>query len=369
MAIGQSIQFAKLKELYLDPKNPRLGRHAVQEGLSQDQILDKMKDWTLEEIAVSFAESGFWTQEALVVVDEQISGAKKKVVIEGNRRLATLKLLASARAGHPLNDTWKEIAKSIPEDAWNKLLEVPYVQADSRAEVSAYLGFRHVTGIKEWQPAEKAEFIAHLIDDHKLTYEQVRRRIGSRTPTVRQNYLSYRVLLQMEEREDIDIDKVEDRFSVLYLSLRTQGVQKYLQIDIEAEPKRGLRPVPKKKLQELSNFALWLFGDDKTLPIVKDSRYTDKFGQILESPKAVEYLETTQRPNFDQAFRIAGGDAAQAVQHLLDAAFSTEEALKTVHHHKKSRDVIEAVERLGRDVFQLLSNFPSVQKELMAGDA
>ena len=32
-----------------------------------------------------------------------------------------------------------------------------------------------------------------------MTYQEVMRKIGSKTPTVRQNYISYRLLLQMED--------------------------------------------------------------------------------------------------------------------------------------------------------------------------
>ena len=63
---------------------------------------------------------------------------------------------------------------------------------------------------------------------------------------------------------------------MLYLSLRTVGVQKYLQVDIEADPNKAKRPVPKEQLQHLANFALWLFGNDETPPIVKESRQVDK---------------------------------------------------------------------------------------------
>ena len=368
MAIGQTIKYEDLGALFLDAENPRLGRQAIAEGLSQSAILKRMEDWTLNELAVSFAESGFWTQEALVAMKQAVGNKTRLVVVEGNRRLAALKLLARAKEGKPLDSRWRKIAALISAGDWKKLQRVPYVLADSRAEVQSYLGFRHVTGIKEWEPAEKAEFIARLIDDTQLTYEQVRMRIGSKTPTVRQNYLSYKILLQMEQRDDISIKKVEDRFSVLYLSLRTRGVQQYLQIDIEASPKRGLKPVPKKRLAQLSSFALWLFGNEEQLPLVRDSRETDRFGQILESPKAVKYLETTTKPRFDRAFQIAGGDEAQAAQHVEDAAFATEAALMTIHLHKNSARVKSAVERLGLDVVQLLEVFPAIRDGVLSED-
>ena len=52
------IQYARVDALLLDPKNPRLGRHNVEKNLSQDDVLDLMKDWTLDELATSFLEMG-----------------------------------------------------------------------------------------------------------------------------------------------------------------------------------------------------------------------------------------------------------------------------------------------------------------------
>src|ERR1035438_4610185 len=42
-----------------------------------------------------------------------------------------------------------------------------------------------------------------LVGMDKMTYDQVMRQIGSKTPAVRQNYITYRLLLQMEGDEAI----------------------------------------------------------------------------------------------------------------------------------------------------------------------
>jgi len=55
-----AIELLKVDDLLLDPKNPRLGREHTKSALSQSTILDLMKDWTLDELAVSFIESGYW---------------------------------------------------------------------------------------------------------------------------------------------------------------------------------------------------------------------------------------------------------------------------------------------------------------------
>ena len=82
--------------------------------------------------------------------------------------------------------------------------ELPYFVAESRDDIAAYLGFRHVTGIKEWPPAEKAEFITKLIEEHGLSYRDVAKQIGSRTDVVRQNYVAFKILLQLETTLDKD---------------------------------------------------------------------------------------------------------------------------------------------------------------------
>ncbi len=365
MAISTKLLYAKLDELYLDPMNPRLGRNNTGPDVSQAKVLDLMKDWTLDELAVSFLEGGgFWTHEALLVAKEKLYGKTRLVVIEGNRRLAALKLLYGALHGKPDSQKWREIARGAKPSP-SLFTEIPYLEVDSRRDVEAFLGFRHVTGIKQWDPAEKAEFIAKLIDERGMDYVEVMRKIGSNTKTVRQNYISYRLLLQIEDSVgNIPEENLEERFSVMYLSLRTHGAQKYLHIDIQADPDKAKSPVPKKYLDALANFALWLFGDDKRGPLFTDSRQVDNFGRILESDKAVQYIERTDNPSFEVALRTAGGDEPEVIKLIEMAADNIELALTRVHHYTKSKKLQFAVERLGADSYQLLRIFPTIRESL-----
>lgn len=363
MLAAPRILYASVDNLYLDPTNPRLGRRLASPTLPQSKVLDAMKDWTLDELATSFLESGFWPQEALLVVEEELYGKKQLVVIEGNRRLAALKLLQRAVKGDPSSLKWRELVEGQkPQKDFFE--NIPYIKVDSRNKVAAYLGFRHVTGIKEWKPAEKAQYIAKLIEEDNLSYDDVRRKIGSKTPTVRQHYISYRLLLQMDEHDEIDIDRVEDKFSVLYLSLRTTGAQQYLNIDIKASPDDAKSPVPKEHLDNLSRFALWLFGDKKKEPLFTDSRYVDSFGKILESSEAIEYLERSENPRFELAFRKAGLGEESILEYVNIAGDNIQLALQEAHVHRRSSRLEKAVKRLSIDVLQLASIFPSVKEEL-----
>lgn len=356
------IKYAKLDELFLDPLNPRLGRNLAKPNTKQDRILEVMSDWTLDELAVSFIESGFWPQEALIVVEEQIYGQTNLVVVEGNRRLAALKKLRQAIDGTAREKKWRELAASADNLPANFFDQIPYIKVPNRRAVSAFLGFRHVTGIKEWDPAEKAQFIAGLIEHEGLSYEEVMRKIGSKTPTVRSLYIAYRLLLQLEDAEGVAIDKIEDKFSVLYLSLRTAGVQKYLGIDIKAEPKEAQFPVAQGDEKNLINYATWMFGDEKKPPLFSDSRNIDKFGRMLLSSDAVSYLESSENPNFEFALKKAGGDTEEVVSLLSQAADSVEIAFSTLHMHQEDKEVIGIAKRLAFHLVQITNIFPELKK-------
>ena len=72
MAVHNKIEYEKAENLFLDQKNPRLGRHNVDKALGQDEILKLMQKYTLDELVVSIAHSGFWPQEAVIVVEDKV---------------------------------------------------------------------------------------------------------------------------------------------------------------------------------------------------------------------------------------------------------------------------------------------------------
>ena len=372
MAISKELKYAKLDELYLDAKNPRLGRHDSEGDLSQEDILGLMHSWVLDELAVSYLDSGFWTHEALLVVEEILYGQPHLVVVEGNRRLAALRYLYAALhgeqvAGKRLSKKWSSLVEDgdVPAELFN---QIPYIRVDSREDVESFLGFRHVTGIKQWRTEQKAQYIAKLIEQG-MRYEQVMRKIGSKTPTVQRHYISYQLLLQMENSlEDFSFADARGRFSVMSLSLRTQGVQTYLDIDILADEQAAKTPVPKTHLDALADFALWLFGNrngpEKRSPLFTDSRRVNDFGTILEDSVAVKYLKEDTNPDFEYAFQLAGGDKSNIVQRLTEAANNVELVLSRVQHYKDSEDIQKEIKRLGIDVETLLNVFPSIRQEL-----
>ena len=319
MAVHQEIEWATVDDLQLDAKNPRLGKKFIESNPGPEEILARLAAWNLEEVALSFLESGFWIQEALMTVREN----DQLIVVEGNRRLAAIKLLKRAYENSAgVRPRFIAMAREFPrpEQLFNR---IPYILADNRQDISAYLGYRHVTGIKEWKPAEKAEFIAHLIDGEGLTYDQVRRRIGSRAPAVRQNYITYKILRQAGEvGQDVDADKLEERFSVVYRSLNNTAVQNYLKVNLHAEPGGAGHRSPWKPSEISKIFRdgyLELRMPDHFSQILRD---IDKFAALLDNDKARDYLETHPKPSMRVAIELGADDSENLIQLLTDASNS-----------------------------------------------
>ena len=99
---------------------------------------------------------------------------------------------------------------------------------------------------------------------------------------------------------------MENRFSVLFLSLREAGVQDFLGVNIRAEPEDARTPVPTENFDELSEFGRWLFGTEDRGPIFTDSREVGNFARILSSAEAVEYLRSSPNFSFELALQKAG---------------------------------------------------------------
>ena len=354
--MSAEIEYAPLDEFRLDPRNPRLGMWREDDPiLPQEEIYERMRDWTLHELATSFLESGFWVHEAVLCVRENLDGEEALVVVEGNRRIAALIRLKRTYAGEEQSRTWMDLmgGSDYPEDLFTR---VPYMRLSTRNEADAFLGFRHVTGIKEWRPPEKARFIAKLVESG-MSYRQVMRKIGSQTPVVERNYIAHCIFEQMERTQEVNAEKVKDRFSVLFLSLRAAAVREFLGI----EGKFGIKPnnvipvIDAAHTENLRDYTVWLFGDKDHLPVVTDSRDVDRFARVLDSENALEYLRSVDNPDLDRAFNIAGGNIEDLRELVRSAVIRLREALSTLYLHRAdeklreiARELVEATKEISR---------------------
>ncbi len=253
-----------VRELKLDPKNPRLAsEHLTIED--QDEITRLL--WTeraVNELVDSIAASGYWPHEELFAAHE--SG--HLVVIEGNRRLAAVKLLTDDALCQRLK------IGTIPKlsAADRKKLENLPVVVCKRSDVWEYIGFKHVNGPQDWDSIAKAEYIARVHNDYKIELSEIAKTIGDRHDTVRRLYRGLMVLRQAEQSGQFDVeDRYNTRFaySHLWTGLGYENIQTFL--GITPDKSFAPNPVPKPNLNKLGELCLWLYGSkkDSREPVVR----------------------------------------------------------------------------------------------------
>jgi hypothetical protein len=253
--------------------------------------------YDLEELGWSMVEHGYFDEEPLLVVQPE-STSDKRIVVEGNRRLATLKLLSDSQArlyvGKPVWDTIADAAAEKGRD----LTRVPVREYHTRQELIEYLGFRHVSGLMQWEAEAKARFVYQLISDYGHDFGEVARTIGSRSDAIRRQFIAWGALEQAR-RAGVDVSQAIRRFGVLYRALQNPNTRKFLGlngwIDGTREMREPLDPGGTERFGELLGF---IFGPDR---VIKESRRLDDLGKALSEPVALGVLR--QERDVDTALR------------------------------------------------------------------
>lgn len=264
--VDLNVKQIPVSSLLLDTKNPRLS--GKDDDLSQETLLRVLwREMAVDEIAYSIAENGFFPHEYLFA---EKKGKSEFVVIEGNRRLAAVKLL--------LHDTLRRTvgATDLPKISAKRrgeLAALPVIEC-RRQDIWQYVGFKHVNGPQAWESFSKAEYIAWVHNELRVPLDKVAKHIGDQHSTV--NRL-YRALMALRQAESGGAFSRDDRwkrhfsFSHLYTGLDYPGTQKFLGISKGDKSFQTSKPVPKSKTNNLVEFCEWLFGSKSKnkQPVVK----------------------------------------------------------------------------------------------------
>jgi hypothetical protein len=274
-------------ELFLDPKNPRLADMA--HTGTQASILRVMEqEFDLQPLIDSMYRNGYFWEEPLVAVSESLAEFKNKevlVVIEGNRRLAALKII------HHNPDIYSDAT------ARNRLRKVPVIERGERKETLAFVGFRHITGIIPWESAAKAQY-AHNLVKRGLKLDQIAQTIGDKTRDIARWVRTQSLVERAHDQGLTEGDAAKNfYFSYLLTSTDAPGTKRWLQIDSDEET--GL--VTKVNAERLEELWFWLYGSKsrEVAPVVPESRQIHKLNKVIASSRAVQELQKTG--NLDRA--------------------------------------------------------------------
>ena len=298
--------------LHLDPKNPRIQQ--VGEGLDEQRILEILwREYSVEEVALSIAQNGYFNHEPLFAAEE----GGRLVVVEGNRRLAAVRILRDPQLREQLNAT---SLPAISDRRADDLSQLPVIRC-RRDEVWQYIGFKHVNGPQPWNSFAKAEYIAWVRNEVGTDLGDIARTIGDTHSTVARLYRAYMALKQAESAGVYDRERRTRKhfsFSHLYTGLDYKGIREFTEIADLDPPKE--KPIPKSRMKEFGELCVWLWGDksrDKQALIRSQNPHLRQLDEALLDPDGLVAIRAGY--GLQHSVDVARGDTALFREALLNA--------------------------------------------------
>ena len=270
--------------LQFDPENPRLP--FVEDRADEGKVLEWMlSDGTIIELMGSIGEQNYFIGEPLLVTPDRNSD--NLIVVEGNRRLAAVKLLLNPN----LAPTRKRTVSEVSEKAQYRPSELPTITFPERNLILDYLGYRHITGVKEWDPLAKARYLEQLY--RKLTEEtkaeklrSVAKTIGSRADYVSRLLTGLAIYDEIAEEDFFGLEGVNERsvkFSLLTTAINYSNVADFL--DVETGD-FDLESINKNHLEELTGWMFEKTRENRTR--LGESRNLSELSSVLGDERALE---------------------------------------------------------------------------------
>lgn len=289
----------KVDQLIFDPLNPRLP--TSKEGASETEVLEYMiLNEKVTDLMLSISEQGYFDGEPLLVVEsKQHKGSYE--VVEGNRRLAALKLL---------NDPSKaprkeELIKEIVNAANQRPEQVPVIIYGSRKDILMYLGYRHITGVEAWNSLAKAKYLHQLYqnenpnhdgnrnadgrqkDQEKARLQHIAKLIGSRADYVKRLLVGYKVFKTIEDQSFFGIKDVSEEnfsFSLLTTALSYSELGDFVNVgdgfNLEGEQEINL--------DHLGELTKWIFEKEQGKTRLGESRNLKTLNAVVSNDKALK---------------------------------------------------------------------------------
>jgi ParB-like chromosome segregation protein Spo0J len=332
-----------LRDLRLDPHNPRLP--ADMQGEDQEDLAVHLElGFDALTVAESIASHGFFGSEPLIVIADDDEG--KWVVVEGNRRLTALLGLADPQIRH-------QFANPSP---WNPLAEqaglsyddqIPVVVLPDRAAATPIIGFRHISGILQWQPYAQARYIARLVDEDHMTFADVAEMIGVDRTRVGNLYRDQAIATQARGM-GIETGPMEESFSLLTVAMSTPKLRAHIEAPLGSKTEPGQAPIPGQRAADLKELVTWLYGDGEVEPVIGESRDISKLGNVVASKPGIAALR--EGSSLEAAIQKAKDADANPRQRLLlrlrTGKNSLSAALDDIDDFMEDADVIDSVDEV-----------------------
>ena len=347
-AAGHMISSVAVEDLKLDLENPRFVDLSFDDEASMIEYLYANAD--LPELLLSILNSGFMDFEPIVV------RRGDNVVLEGNRRVAALRLIRDAR----LRD---KIGIKLPADPTEAAMpaEIRAVLVNDAAEARKFIGFKHINGPQKWDAMSKAKYAADWHADG-ASLEEISRSLGDTFNTVTRLVEGYRVYKQALSL-GFDPERRTARrfaFSHLYTALTRSSIKQWLELQDDEK----VAPVPERNADRLQKLMSWLYGQGEREPAVVRSQNPDlnRLADVIGNERTLEMLSTTR--SLSIAYEELEPQQTRLENSLIQAVRHTESAAAIVSSFDGRASTFELGQRLWGAARDLFKNFRDKRAQL-----
>ncbi len=340
---------ASVLDLQFDPQNPRLPEDV--QRTQPDMFRYIVREIGVDDLIDSFSSSGVINADPMIARPANPGEEKGRFyVIEGNRRLAALKLLNGVKLED--GETERPILAMTPSVV-TSVRQVRVQTGWPEDDLEAYLGYKHVTSSREWSPEAKARFVVERCKgDYSLdTLRKFAKRLGTKVPTLRRWLVALLTLKQAERAGKFDPSSAFSKryFGTFYTLLGSGDVQSFLKLsdDINTDP------VPSSNIDNLQEFIGWSIGTSQSPPVI-NSRQQKELAAVLSSPRALAHFRS--KKSLDQALMYTEFNSGEIIEKLRAATYAIEDCLSMLYDVKDQEEVKSAIDDLDKAYLKLKHN-------------
>ena len=322
--------------LDLDARNPRLTDVDIK--ASDEAIIARLyRTEDLIELLQSIAANGYMDIEPFVVCREN----GRLTVLEGNRRLAAVRLLRDDNLSNKIFDATKTRigVPEITQQCKDTLGKISVYRVANREDADAFIGFKHINGAARWNSYAKAKFAARWHRTSNLSLTEIANQIGDSHQTIKRMVHAIHVLEQAEKESLFDIeDRWNPRFSFshLYTALSSSDYRKFLGLNTQwASYEPQPNPVSEDKVKHLAELLTWIYGSKQKgkNPVIRSQNPDIKrLGEVLNNTASLMVLKATS--SLDEAHK----STLPADQKLAESLLLIRSKIREAFHNVRGFD-------------------------------
>lgn len=344
------IHFDKLK---LDSQNPRLPK-SFRDKSEEDIVEFMLLDAATLELMQAIGENDYFEGEQLLVIEDD----KEKdtyIVVEGNRRLTSVKLLSNPG----IATVQKSKVLKVHQEAEFKPKEIPCLVFEKKDDILNYLGYRHITGVKSWRLLEKARYLHDLkektLSEKKFSEacRELAKMIGSRRDYVERITAGFEVYKIIEDNAFYRIHGLDDTnfyFNYLADGLNRPNIKSFIGVDFDKENPTG--NINHKNLKKLTKWFFEKNSEGKTR-VKGDSKGLNKINKVLGDADALKAFDE-DKVSLDNAYELTSG---------IDEVFEGQ-VKKSIRNLEKADSISHKVKIFYSDLYEDLRIIRTLLKKI-----